>query len=223
MLDFAFTMAYLNAILFIIGVTIDGHSSMSEGVLYSIIVIALLPVIAYHFICEALFGGRSLGKMIARIKVTNIDGSIPSLGAYFLRWVLRLIDNLVFFGAIGALFIKFTPYHQRLGDLAAGTIVIRTNPLLRWNLNDSFYEFADDYQPTFQNVTQLTEGQIIFITNLLTESRNDDVVNISIRELDEKVKEILQIDSPEIRRTMSQRVFLETIVRDYNYYALVQV
>jgi uncharacterized RDD family membrane protein YckC len=176
--------------------------------------ITFLPVMCYSFIFESFFGGKTLGKMIAKIRVTNIDGSIPGTGAYFLRWILKPVDMFPG-GGIGTLFIVFSSRHQRLGDMAAGTTVVRTNMSLSSYLDEDFYVFDENYTPTFKDVTQLTEGQITFITNTLFLTRGKGIAAKSLFELANKVKSTLEIDSH-----VNDRRFLETIVRDYNYYAV---
>jgi len=183
-----------------------------------IFILLWLPTMGYHFIFEAMLGGKTPGKMIAKIKVTNSDGSIPGIGSYFLRWLLSPIDVFLLWGSVGTLFILFSRNHQRLGDMAAGTIVVKTDPALAFDLDESYYVFPDDYEPTFIHVDRLSYGQIAFITNLLIEPKNKNAVSSSITELADKVKTILNIES-----NLDDRKFLETIVRDYNYYAALEI
>jgi hypothetical protein len=152
--------------------------------------------------------------MILKIKVTNIDGSTPGIGAYFLRWILMIIDFYLISPVIGAAFIVFSNYHQRIGDLAAGTIVIKSNQSVMLDLDNSYYDFPDNYQPTFINVDRLSEGQAVFIMKLLIEPKQSNAVEDSVAGLANKVKTILNINPP-----MEDRRFLETVLRDYNYYA----
>ncbi len=67
-----------------------------------------------------VLAGRSLGKMFTGLQVVGLDGRPASLGARFLRNILRVIDV---FGIPLAL-ILFSPLRQRAGDFAAGTLVI---------------------------------------------------------------------------------------------------
>jgi hypothetical protein len=119
---------------------------------------------------------------------------------------------------LGTLFILLSKNHQRLGDMAAGTIVVKTNLSLAFDLDESYYVFPDDYEPTFIHVDRLTAGQIAFITNLLIEPKNKDALSASITELANKVKTLLSVES-----NLDDRKFLETIVRDYNYYAALEI
>jgi len=216
LLDFFFIGIYFSAINYTLFEIIDISVMKSENDVLAITLLILfwLPAFAYHFLFESMLGGRTPGKMILKIKVTNIDGSTPGIGAYFLRWVLMLIDFYIISPVIGAAFILFSNYHQRIGDMAAGTIVIKTNQSILLNLDDSYYDFPDNYQPTFINVDKLSEGQAVFIMKLLIEPKQSRAVDNSVSELASKVKTILNVN-PE----MDDRRFLETVLRDYNYYA----
>jgi len=216
LLDYFFIFAILFSLYYFFeGIILDRYPRREINVILMILV--YLSAIGYHFIFESILGGKTPGKMIVKIKVTNIDGSIPGIGAYFMRWLLSLVD-LILWGGVGALFIILSRNKQRLGDMAAGTIVVKTNPSLSFDLDESYYVFSDDYEPTFTNVDILTDGQIAFITNLLIESKNQNTVNDSIIELAYKVKSILQVES-----NLKLRTFLETVVKDYNYYATLEI
>ena len=216
LLDFFFIGIYFSAIIYTLFEIIDISVMKPENDVLAITLLILfwLPGVAYHFLLESMLGGRTPGKMILKIKVTNIDGSTPGIGAYFLRWVLMLIDFYIISPVVGAAFILFSNYHQRIGDMAAGTIVIKTNQSILLNLDDSYYDFPENYQPTFINVDKLSEGQAVFIMKLLIEPKLSRAVENSVSELASKVKTILNVN-PE----MDDRRFLETVLRDYNYYA----
>ncbi|MFA4964509.1 MAG: RDD family protein [Thermoleophilia bacterium] len=79
---------------------------------------------AYFWFCEAVWG-RTLGKRVCDLRVVRKDGSRPRAGAVFVRTALRAVDWLPFAYAVGALAVVVTPRRQRLGDLAAGTVVVR--------------------------------------------------------------------------------------------------
>jgi uncharacterized RDD family membrane protein YckC len=176
--------------------------------------IVLFPCICYHFLFEILMGGKTPGKLIAGTRVTNLDGSTPGLSSYFLRWILLPVDLFPAGMGIGGLFIAFSKNRQRIGDLAAGTIVVRNAKPPRFDLDKDFQEFSDDYQPTFSQVELLSDGQIRFISYLLYDPRNKKAISSSIQSLSQKVKTMLNVESH-----LDDRRFLETLVKDYNYYA----
>lgn len=212
-LDYLFMVAYVLAVIYLY-YELLGKTTASVGfwLLY-------LPVLFYHLTFETLMHGQTPGKFIVKIRVTHIDGSTPNFLSYFLRWILLPIDLLPY-GGIGALFILFTKKHQRLGDLAAGTTVVRLVPTsAKYNLDKVFNEFAADYRPTFPQADALTEGQIRLISELLENPSKEWTVTHSIDELAFKIKQKLHIETKE----MDSRIFLEIIVKDYNYFATMGI
>jgi uncharacterized RDD family membrane protein YckC len=191
-----------------------GYHSLPPTLRNFVFFIVLLPVLCYHFLFETLMGGRTPGKIIAGTRVTNLDGSTPGITSYFLRWLLLPVDLSPTGMGIGGLFIAFSKNHQRIGDLAAGTIVVRNAKPPQLNLDTDFREFSDDYRPTFSQVELLTDGQVRFISSMLYDPRNKRAITSSIQGLSVKVKGLLKTEI-----ALNDRTFLETIVRDYNYYA----
>jgi uncharacterized RDD family membrane protein YckC len=79
----------------------------------------------YFTLFEAFWNGRTPGKRIARIRVIQRSGRAVGLFESMARNFIRYIDQIPFFYAVGAVAIFVTRDHQRLGDLAAGTLVVR--------------------------------------------------------------------------------------------------
>ncbi len=84
-----------------------------------------LFVIAYHVGFHALGQGRTPGKRAMGIGVVGLDGQPAGIGALTLRGVLMGVDILPLPLCIGVIVIALTPNRQRLGDLLAGTLVVR--------------------------------------------------------------------------------------------------
>jgi uncharacterized RDD family membrane protein YckC len=85
-------------------------------------------VFVYPAAMEAGTRGRTLGKMAARTRVVLVDGRPVTTAAVLVRNLLRLIDLLPGAYAVGAISILLTKRGQRLGDLAAGTVVVYEAP-----------------------------------------------------------------------------------------------
>lgn len=79
----------------------------------------------YFTLFEAFNNGRTPGKRIARIRVIQRSGRAIGLFESMARNFIRYVDQIPFFYAVGAIAIFATRDHQRLGDLAAGTLVVR--------------------------------------------------------------------------------------------------
>jgi len=86
-------------------------------------VIAFAIYIGYFVFFETLWFGQTPGKRVAKIRVVRDDGRLIGLQQATLRALLRPFDETLF---IGAFLIMFGRREKRLGDLAAGTIVIQT-------------------------------------------------------------------------------------------------
>lgn len=95
------------------GVTVEGRAVLAVLALW----------LGYYILGEALTG-MTVGKRMVGIRVAGEDGEHVSLGAAVIRNLLRLVDGL-FLYLVGALFVLTSSRGQRLGDRAAGTIVVR--------------------------------------------------------------------------------------------------
>jgi uncharacterized RDD family membrane protein YckC len=84
-----------------------------------------LFVLAYFVLLEGLLG-QTLGKLATGIKVVaEATGQAPGIAAAAIRTLLRLIDGL-FCYAVAFVTVLVSVKRQRLGDMAARTLVVRT-------------------------------------------------------------------------------------------------
>jgi uncharacterized RDD family membrane protein YckC len=79
----------------------------------------------YFTLFEAFWNGRTPGKRVARIRVIQRSGRAIGLFESMARNLVRYVDQLPFFYGVGVITMFVTKQHQRLGDLAAGTLVVR--------------------------------------------------------------------------------------------------
>jgi uncharacterized RDD family membrane protein YckC len=84
----------------------------------------VLIYLLYHPVLEIAMRGRTPGKRIAGVRLVTREGDIPGAGALLLRNVFRLLDSLPFFYLVGLTVVVFTQQHVRIGDLAAGTLLV---------------------------------------------------------------------------------------------------
>jgi uncharacterized RDD family membrane protein YckC len=85
-------------------------------------------LLGYPIVAEA-FGGRTLGKAAMGIAVVSSDGTPCTFVAAVVRNVVRLVDALPGVYLVGYISILATRRNQRVGDLAAGTLVVRRGRL----------------------------------------------------------------------------------------------
>ena len=113
--------------LFFIGqvaVNIPQGTYEDEPVVVGGIILALFSAAFNYFWLTEWKWGKTIGKAICSIHVTDEDGGRPAFGPTTVRNLLRLVDVIV----IGPLLIANTERHQRLGDRFAHTIVVRDQP-----------------------------------------------------------------------------------------------
>ncbi|MDR1745685.1 MAG: RDD family protein [Tannerella sp.] len=192
------------------------NDSFSEDVIITVYFVFLLPVLFYSPLWEFFNRGQSPGKKILGIRVVMKDGSVPGMSAYLLRWLLLLID-LYLFNCIGIISIALTKDRQRLGDLAAHTLVIKEKDYRRVHVTlDEFNHFNADYRPFFPQAENLSLEQVNFINRTLL--HYDAQRPQRIHDLAAKVREFLKINP-----SISDENLLQALVRDFQYYALEEI
>ena len=100
---------WLAAVIIALGITL-----LSEG---------------YFILFEWLMRGQTPGKKALKIRVIRDDGTPATIHEVLVRNVLRLIDFLPFSYGVGAIVMFASRLSKRLGDIAAGTIVIKEGQL----------------------------------------------------------------------------------------------
>jgi uncharacterized RDD family membrane protein YckC len=90
-----------------------------------LLVVLFLVQFAYDVLFETLASGRTPGKRWTGLRVVKVGGAPVGFLASALRNLIRIVDALPGFYLVGILSVLFTEKNQRLGDLAAGTVVIR--------------------------------------------------------------------------------------------------
>src|SRR5580692_6267924 len=93
----------------------------------------------YFTLFEAFWNGQTPGKRVARIRVIQQTGRPIGLFESMARNLVRYVDQIPFFYVVGVISMFVTKQHQRLGDLAAGTLVVRdrTPETPLWNESGS--------------------------------------------------------------------------------------
>tara|TARA_R110002074_G_scaffold223009_1_gene393906 strand:+ start:21571 stop:22296 length:726 start_codon:yes stop_codon:yes gene_type:complete len=176
-----------------------------------IVALIFLPAMFYSLFMHIIFNGRTVGKMLLKMRVVKVDGSPVHWSNYLVRWMLRLVDIWLFLGSIGILTILFSEKRQRLGDAAAGTVVISTKN--KTTVSHTILEEVEDtYVPQFTNVTILTDKDIRLIKETFSIAKKSNDFK-TLKALREKVDSILQTNSE-----LYDKEYLEVVLKDYNYF-----
>ncbi len=121
LLDLVIAMAAIWVTDFVI---ILALGSVSEGLsTFLMLIITTFGLFLYFGLLEGLWNGQTIGKKALSIRVRSADGTPVTFSAALYRNLLRPADFLPFFYLVGMTAIFINPRAQRLGDLAADTIV----------------------------------------------------------------------------------------------------
>ena len=91
----------------------------------SALVFILFPIVYYVGLEGTI--GATIGKLAMGLKVVKTDGGKSTFGTAIIRFLLWIVDGLIFIPLVGMIMIWTTKQKQRLGDKAAGTVVIKKN------------------------------------------------------------------------------------------------
>ncbi|WP_318344630.1 RDD family protein [Flagellimonas baculiformis] len=170
-----------------------------------------LPAMFYSLLMHSLFNGQTVGKMLMKMRVVRLDGTPVHWSNLLVRWMLRLVDIWIFLGSIGILSILFSEKKQRVGDAAAGTVVISTKRKTKVS-HTILEEVEEAYEPQFTNVTLLTDKDVRLIK---------ETYHIAKKSGDFKTLTALRIKVDSILKTNSNLYdvqYIDTVLKDYNYY-----
>jgi uncharacterized RDD family membrane protein YckC len=176
-------------------------------------VLVMLPPLLYPLLCEVLFEGQTAGKRLLRIQVARLDGAPPTLGQYLLRWMLRLLDVTFSMGVVAVVAIAATSRSQRLGDVVAGTTVIRQRRRVR--LDDVRYpERPPGQRLAVPEAERLSDADVRTLRAVLVRLRQDPRSSTT-RSLGLRAKAAVERRLGLAPAAMSPEAFLELVVADY--------
>ena len=119
------------AILFALAIAVGLASPGSAGVIVIVVGIALV-IFGYPVLCETMLRGRSPGKMAFGLRVVTTEGAPEAPRHAFIRSTVGIVDFLIPPGGMCAVLSSLlSARSQRLGDLVAGTMVLRERSATR--------------------------------------------------------------------------------------------
>jgi uncharacterized RDD family membrane protein YckC len=205
LIDYLLLFAYVTGMMVVFGEQLGGPGLLG---------LVVLPAFLYFLLCEVFTNGQSVGKRLTGIRVARLDGSRPRLGDYLLRWVLRPIDLTLTSGVAALMSVLATRRGQRLGDLAAGTTVVKVQQ--QSVAQDTlFARLDDDYEPTFRQARRLTDEDVTVARDVLTAYRKHDESPAPLR-LSRDLKARLEAKM-NVSSDLPAPHFLETVLQDYNH------
>jgi len=211
LIDYAILIGYaIGAILLFSALPLQGRPGF-----VAVLVSLYAPAFFYDLLCEIFMDGQSFGKKQMKIKVMKIDGTPPSWGSYLLRWLLRSIDISLTSGGVAILTILINGRGQRLGDLAAGTTVIKLKQAV--GLRDTILtKITPDYKPLFPQAANLNDQDLAIVKEVLAASLEVQEIEVG-NDLERRTKQALQ-EKMGVQSEMPPRAFLTAVLHDYNYF-----
>lgn len=116
------------SLLLLADIDVTGLGSILVGILVGGVPLVLA---IYHFLFHAFSNGQTPGKRTLGLRVTSVDGYPATVGQNLLRsalWPLDVFMPLPLPFMLGVTVITLTENRQRIGDLVAGTLVVRDGP-----------------------------------------------------------------------------------------------
>ena len=171
----------------------------------------VILAILYFTVCEAVTGGRSPGKSAMGLRVIRVDGGSASIGEYFFRSLAYIVDLV----GVGVILMFFHPQSRRLGDLVAGTVVVRERTpvtLLTATAPAPVYLRSHDPGPGIDGLTHLGEHELsalrIFLSRpgLAANQRAELAGRLALRLLDR-----MQLPPGAPERMWPPELFLERL------------
>jgi uncharacterized RDD family membrane protein YckC len=154
-------------------------AEMSKWTIALMIIILFLIFAGYFIFFEWIWNGQTPGKRLLKLRVIREDGRPITLWEAIARNILRIFDNVPWFVlpiySVGLITIFLSNRDQRIGDMFAGTVVIRERTDEAPTFAETFSNQVSDAafrrvqkQTTFQaNVNLLTEDEIEVVESFL--------------------------------------------------------
>jgi RDD family len=109
----------------ILAAALGGIFNSGDLALLVLVILGFILLAGYFLVSEAVWNGQTLGKRSVRLRVVGDHGEPLSLGQSAIRNLVRIVDFLPVFYGIGMLTLFINGRGKRLGDFAAGTLVVR--------------------------------------------------------------------------------------------------
>ncbi|GGA57757.1 membrane protein [Kroppenstedtia guangzhouensis] len=119
-----FILIFFGILFFAASATLGNPFWTSVTIGVFLVLLFFIPL-CYYVLTEYFMNGQTIGKRAVGLRVVTDRGTAPGFLAIFLRNLLRVVDGLPFFYLAGGISVFFNRREKRLGDLAAGTMVVQ--------------------------------------------------------------------------------------------------
>lgn len=161
----------------------------------------------YDIVFEVFAGGRTPGKRMNGLRVLQDDGRPVGFFTSAVRNVLRLVDFMPSAYLVGMVAILATRRNQRIGDIAAGTLVVRDRRAVPKALPQAPVQTSSEWRAW--DVAAVTREEVIAVRRFL--DRRDDLELGARSRLAREVAEALRAKVPGVPDHFSNERFLELL------------
>lgn len=205
-------LVIMGAYLFLITMVLSSSAGAFDNGAAWLYVFLFLPVAFYSLLSEQFFNGQTVGKRVMGIKVISLNGNQASFGQYLTRWLFRLVDMWLFGFVLATIMVAVTDRHQRIGDLIAGTVLVKTKP--RSALQQTLYTPVADtnYTANYPEVINLRDSDMQLVKEVLINVQKTGNTMLALQMM-RKIEAVLNIQSKHAEPVN----FLYAILSDYNH------
>ncbi len=108
------------------------------GVAWGVAIISIAAFVinyGYYLYFETVWNGQTPGKRLSRMRVVREEGMPINLYCTAIRNIIRIVDFLPILYMLGGIIVLFSSCNKRLGDYAAGTLVVKERTEWKRSLN----------------------------------------------------------------------------------------
>lgn len=179
-----------------------------------LVYLIFLIVLFYSLLFEIFTRGSTPGKKAIGLQVLKFTGAPPSVLDYVIRWVFRVIDLYGSLFMVATTFSISSAYGQRLGDVMAGTTVIKFDKKETVSLNDLLeMKTKENYSPKYPQVEKLNDKDMLLVKSTIFRAQRNvnQAHKTALWEMVDKLKSELDINE----KVKDPLLFLKDLLRDY--------
>ncbi|MGH7723559.1 MAG: RDD family protein [Candidatus Dormibacteria bacterium] len=174
--------------------------------------VALFVYVGYFTVCEVATGGRTPGKSAGQLRVLDTSGAAPTAAQLLLRNVARFVDVLL---GLGVVVMFWNSQSRRIGDLLAGTVVVRVRPAVSFAAAVApppVLLRTPDAGPVIDGVERLGERELSAIRTLLARPGLEPPLRARLAlDMSSRLLDRMQLPAAAPERQWPPELFLERL------------
>ena len=180
----------------------------------------------YYIVFELIWNGQTIGKRVAKTRVVRVNGNPAGVLEIVVRNLLRMVDFLPVAYGVGLAVMFFNHHARRLGDFAAGTLVIKEGsmvglesvaPLVATRSQDVPSDSAvEAWRQRFPGLRRLTAADYELIQEMLRRHDQGKVQGATLSRLAAAIAAKVALEAP-ARDWHASRHFLAEVAEAYRH------